>query len=575
MKPSNSKSKDTKDKAVSKSKQYQKSGKWNRSKNNRSKAAYDSSDYKETPASNNLEWHVNDAELLRLSSSLSWSYSTGDLFDITDSIKDPTGLATHPSSKYTLPGIMAFAEVPWIGGMEDEGTYPPATYAANTLLTEMRSRTRIRNTYDAPDVMQKILAMSSIYAGIAWAKRLYATLKMYTYESEYLPNALFAAQHFDPTSLRKDPYAFLGRLNVIISNVNKVYVPKVMPLFEYYTQRYSNYYLEGKSIKDQIYVIYPAVLDYIKVTVGQSTTLVQLEPCMLVPNGGPAIYNANAATNVLFGTQDVTAEQLLDALDFMVSQVVNDSDTPDITGDMQNAFGDANRFIIPQITPDVMAVPFFDEEVLEMLQNSYVSYAAYSFFSKTSGTMPTGGGCTFAIYQDPVSNKIGNRNQINYAHADLARGFADSAPGLLNVHQDPDPAKTCLITRNRTSLTGKINTQSSGAYIVGYVHASGSMLVRYEILWFEADPTTGDPVLTKHQFCSAIAKTAEYPTFPFAKVDVFHYHPTLTIFDDTTGAVTDYFGCLDTIAQIPTSQLLEINRIDMLTALGGYNNFKS
>jgi hypothetical protein len=543
-----------------------KQGNRNRTRKGGKKSNYAKSGYKKTPASNALEWHVNDAELLRLSSSLSWSYSTGDLFDISDGIKDPNGLISHPSSTYTLPGIMSFAEIPWVGGMDDEGTYPPATYAANTLLTEERSRTRVRNTYDAPDIIQKILAMASVYAGIAWAKRLYATLKMYTYESEYLPDALYAAQHFDPSSLRCDPYAFLGRLNVIISNANKIYIPKNMPLFEYYTQRYSNYFIEGKSIKDQIYVIYPAILTYLQTFTANKKAYVELDPCLAVPNDGAATYTANKANGVKSGTKSITGEQLLDALDFMIAQLVNDSDTPDITGDLQNAFGDENRYVIPQITPDVMAVPVFDEEILEMLQNSYVSYRSFDVFKGYSWGADSHH--MFMIYQEPDTNKVGNYNSV--LATDIHRALADATPGLLNVHQDPDPSKTCLITRNRTTTTGYAGSATS---VNLRLHAAGSMLVKYEVFWFEEDTETQLPTLRSHQFCSTVAKTAEYPTFPFAKVDVFHYHPTLTIYTDDTGAVEDYFGALDIIAQIPTSQVLEINRIDMLTALGAYNKF--
>lgn len=308
----------------------------------------DASFYSKTKGSNDISWHSPDTELLKRTASLSWSYQTGEMVQINR----PMVVVPEPENpKYASQGgFCVIRDMPSVGGFGSfDGYQSQPTYnAANSLLTTMRSKTRVRNTYDAPDIMMLMIAMDNIYSAVAFCKRLAATVSMYSYQNHYMPAEMIRAQGIDPEWMAQNQFTFVTQLNVIISEINKIYIPSRMHIFELHNQRFSNYYTEGDSIKDQIYFFTPAFLSQIDYNATADYQSI-VKPIVCLP--GTVTTTDGKITGCTYNSGTIPGNILLMALRQMVTAVIEHDSTADITGDMENAFGPTERFFLSMCDP--------------------------------------------------------------------------------------------------------------------------------------------------------------------------------------------------------------------------------
>lgn len=531
-----------------------KSNRSSRRRSNGKRKSYDTSkgEYNKTSATNDVSWRISDMKLRNDAANISWSYQTGDAIPLRGN-----GVGV-PDSAFTLPGIIARCEMLTPGTLE-AGTSNPAKVAANTLLTVMRSKTRVRNTYDAPDIAIKISAMAEIYAGIAFAKRLYSTNLMYSYMNKYLPDALFSAQCIDPTPLKNDSYAFLSRLNRIISIVNTVYIPDRMPYFKMLTQRYGNYYTEGPSIKDQIYVATPGVLK-VEVTEASTDYAGALAPSFITPHD-PAKALTGIQTAAAYGAKNATTDELLNCLEYMINVIINDSDTPDITGDMQNAFGEGNRYVIPMLDAESVSVPIYDEEFLEMFMNSKTYQYSALWYSTYDWANAANNGHRGWVIQQPTSNNLG----LSFSFDTDGKRWASLDSMLLSVHKDPTIDKTVMITRNVDMLYFSEYKVLEDTRYLAMVRAVGVIGLMYRVASYNSN---GELEVTS--MVTDMGDTTVSNFMSAIKADAFHYRPIL-LFGNNLSGISCINGELDIVATISWRDLYEINRLDMLTMLGAFD----
>jgi len=518
--------------------------------------------YPDQKGGNNPAWHSPDAKLLEQSASLSWSYQTGEPIETSSVI----GVG---HSKAKLPGFMVIREKITPGGLNFAGSgrvgnlfQQPATVAANTLLTEMRSRARLRNTYDAPDVIMLELAMANLYGAIIFAKRLAATAKLFAFQNEYIPRDLFTAQGFSWQWFKEHLFDFVSELNVIISEVNKVYVPNRMHFIDLINERWSNYYTEGESVKDQIYIITPAMfsaISYLPTTDWASC----LEPVMIMPGkwSGVARNTTTYDANALY-----TGDDLLDTISYMLGMIVNHDSTPDITGDMMNCFGDGERFIMPACDPTIPAIPVFNEEILETIHNLKVSSAVTSAYLTYAGA--TDAATTkFKTIQLPTTNEVGEYNQFVVASNLLPLADYESKFKLLDVHKDPNPYKTMEITRMRNNILAYGTDANIGDFVA---------------LEFGAELICGVDYYTRKASDGALLRVGVGMTLDQAQSNwylyigtmaPFHYRHQVLAINSATGVAPDdvwYFGETDEFTELPDKYQRNMNRISLMTLLGAY-----
>lgn len=534
----------------------------------------DSKFYAKTKGSNALAWHTPDMELLRRSAELSWAYQTGELLAMNTPIYGPNSGQPQMTGQAGVIVIHDHISIGGAGYLTDTQKLAvsqlPSYNAANTLLTEMRSRARLRNTYDAPDVFMINMAMANIYAGVILAKRLAGTVRMFTYKNTYLPEVLIQAQGFNPDWFKANQFRFVTELNILISEINKVYIPNRMHIFELINERFSNYYSEGTDIKDQLYVITPAFLSIFDPN-GSANWASQISPYMCMPGkmlnyglpgqGGVTQYDL---------TGQYTGDDLLHALRRMLENVLMDSTTADITGDMANCFGESERFYLPFADPSAIVTPVFDEEILETIHNMSWSRAvseAYWNFDNQGGVAKE----DFKIIQDPVDNRIGTWDAYGMSDSTFkqAQLEAESAFRILDVHKDPSPEKTFAITRLR-NITG-MRTVAGSTIWTQIIF--GSDLICGVDFWYFTD-NNGALSLIRRGYLQTYNYTSTTDVGDEIRLSPFHYRPMrLPVNNAGTRTQTWPTGESDIFAQIGDSMTIEnMNRISLLTLLGAYNN---
>lgn len=206
---------------------------------------------------NDPSWYGTSPELIRDSASIPFSWPVGTSFNVDDG--------------YTIdsvPGIMALSVQSGIGGCYTEND--AVNVASSAIYTYVRHANSGHSNYDAPDLMMYLLAMSSIYSFITWCQRNLAALNTFDQRNRYIPKGILKANSVDYESLRDNQANFRFWLNTFITKVSSLVVPNVMPIFQRLAFLYANIYIDGPTIKDQLYMYVPHGLTWTKFSLDSS-----------------------------------------------------------------------------------------------------------------------------------------------------------------------------------------------------------------------------------------------------------------------------------------------------------------
>lgn len=526
--------------------------------------------YAKTKGSNALAWHTPDPELLHRTATIPWSFQTGELVDTNRTLVAPLG--EWSSSYASVPGFCVLRDVMSVGGFGQWSYGNQPTYtAANSLLTTMRSRTRVRNTYDAPDVMMLMIAVDNIYGTVAWFKRLAATVNMFTYQNHYLPRDIIKAQGVDPDWLMANSYAFVTQLNVIISEINKIYIPSRMHLFELHNSRFSNYYTEGSSIKDQIYFFTPAFLSIIDYNATEDYQSM-VKPLLCLPGEWQTDENGRIIGTKYNHDSLVTGDVLLAALRQMLNAIIEHDSTADITGDMENAFGSGDKWVLSMCDPNSVAAPIFDEEILETIHNTSILYgprALYQNYNTIGQSMPKP---YFCVVQDVNTNRIGMWDRYYLQKNNSVRAIvnAEASFNIIDVHKDPSPEKTFEIMRLRSVVSYMTEDDNNIVYDIEF---GADVIVNFEV--YDYHYVDGVRTVAWHGFDTITPVDGVNDRRKILAIAPFHYSPMLKVTGSNYVATTNawFLGETDIYSMIPDLDFVEnMNRLSLLTLLGAYNN---
>jgi hypothetical protein len=343
-----------------------------------------------------------------------------------------------------------------------------------------------------------------------------------------------------------------------------------MHLFELINERFSNYYIEGDDIRDQIYVITPAFLNMFDTT-GQGGVS-QVKPCMCIPG---KILNSGTVGTGAVTQYDLysryTGDQLLNMLRRMLENVLADAATADITGDMANAFGESDRFYLPMADPMAVVTPVFNEEILEMIHNmswsEAVSNEFHNFYNQASVEKPV-----FKILQDPVDNRIGSYDCFEYLAANTNLIQAEIDHKIIDVHKDPDPQKTFAVTRMRNKTW--VKTIDSADPTKMYVNVIFAVDLVCEVSYVRVEMVNGNPAMTTTAVNMLLAPDNGTINVALVGLEAFHYRPLRAYVDSTQlkRVACWVLGETDIWAQIDDSMLRTGNQISLMSLLGAYNN---
>lgn len=487
---------------------------------------------------NDIGWHAKSKQLLTDSACIPWSYSTGRGLNRNH-------LASHTTmgaSLFRVPGICALRTVivPGVSSNQSDAI----NIAAQALYTDIRSQLKSANAYESSDVMIYMTAMAEIKAMIAFIRRILGTTLNYSFMNAYLPDKLIQAQGVSPTAIHNNFASYRSRANQIIAKASQIWWPKG---FDYVTRaewEYSNYYTEGSSIKDQIYMFTPGL--FRKFTYDSSRDYAgKLEPCIKFTASTPH-----------------TMDEVLNALSDMIDAVVGDSDFQNIAGDLFNRYGAGGVETFSLIPDSYIVNPVFSYEVLQQIQNARCLYIVKELFDMfTPGQyFPY-----FDVSQDETNNILVVDNRVN-SRVTTADGkrlvINDLYDPILTVDKDPSDEKTMLITRCLNSFTSAELTDDGDALVYD-VRWEAAMELVVGIEFFGIDPASN--TLEQYRFSSSVMSLTAYA---LGIVSNFHYHPLLSVSYSSGGkyAPSPYLiGSIDIYSVISPEQLKDMNRVDLMS----------
>lgn len=494
--------------------------------------------YKKEKGGNDLSWHAKSAQLLNDSSNIPWSYASG--------LPIRTNSGALDGNSYLLPGIQTIKTV-MVPGVGKKAT-DAVNVAAQAIYTRIRRDLKSANNYDPADVMIYIMAMAEVLACISWCSRAYATTMAWSFESVYTPDALLRCQGLDPDSFHNHGAEFRSRLNQTIAKASQIWFPKGFDYLSRARWEYANYYSEGKSIKDQIYMFVPGL--FRKFTLLESADY----------SGGlvPFTYIPEPSQTLL------TWEDMVAILDEMIEAIVGDSDFHNIAGDLFNCFGAGAVETFSLIPEDVVTVPLFNYEVLEQMMNVTCLPQIHDIYYHYSNSNNRDG--FFSIYQDENVAKIVVPNQFNTdlvssAITDSEWYAAATHNKVLTVHEDPNPAKTMLITRLCNTVE-HISTDEYGKWLYEG-DAACEWIIGINIYYYDTlknlqwDTWKSFMFFSNTDFIRALARKG-----------AFHYSPMVAGVK-TAPSGQDvypwYHGEQDIVAVISNEQIRDMNRVDLMS----------
>lgn len=511
------------------------------------KSSVGSKDYSEekpVEGGNDISWHKHFPELSEQATAIPWSWAIGKPVNLPNpAVVGGEPIDGHPivvNDKYNIAGVCS-VRVVLTPGTGDEPT-DAVNIAAQAMYTDIRRMLKSANQYDQSDVMIYILGVGEVMAYISWCTRLFTTTMLYSHQNVYLPDRLLKMQGVDPEDFHNHYLEFLSRINQLIAKASQIYIPKGFDYLERLRWIFANYYSEGDSIKDQIYMFTPQM--FRKFTMYDETDYAgALVPEVWIPS--------STDPNLLKWTD------ICDHLNNMIDALVGDSDFQNIAGDLMNRYGETGVMtfsLIPQDSVVSIIGGTAAYEVLEQIQNSRVlPFAQFMLNDKENDV--------WIVKQNEKRNLIEAGARFVKTYTDAQDSWVDEtafnlAELPLTVHENPNPDKTMLITRDHNTVTD-ITVDKANHTITFKIEAACEILTGYEIMTILKDGSERNEHFSN--------MTSIFAADGLATISPFHYFPTVKIYDPQNRDVVGVHWNADITAPVTPEQLKDMNRVDLMS----------
>lgn len=310
---------------------------------------------------NDPNWYAVNPSILRDAASYPYARPTGLPIYFDPVIKPtPTGSANPVTeiSPTVVPGIMTFHWCPTVGGANS--AVDAVNIAANSIYSFVRHANSGHSNYDAPDLMNYILAMDSAYSFYAHMVRIYGLMNNYALMNKYTPQAILWALGADFENLQSDMANFRAYINQYAYRLSSL----AMPSDIYYITRHiwmnENVYMDAETPKAQYYAYVQDVFMFW--LEGSGDVLGQLyfsnipTTTRTTTSGGRAFNLSTLSDYISFGNK-------------LLNPIIGSEDMNIMSGDILKAFGEGALFKVLPISETYFISPVYNQEVLSQMEN--------------------------------------------------------------------------------------------------------------------------------------------------------------------------------------------------------------
>lgn len=384
---------------------------------------------------NDVSWYAANPQLLADAASLSF----GNPLGITYTLRATQDIGSTELKDYDFaaPGLMSM-NVALCPGYANTWT-DPVNIAARNLYSFVRHANSGHSNYDAPDLMNYLLAADSVYSMWAFLVRTYGLLRAYSIYNRYWPRAVVESAGLDFDDLSANMADFRYQINQFAVKASSLCVPKDLTMFARHTWLFSNVYLDDPGVKGQTFVFNPAYFYKYTITVNNVT----LEPQLLQNKEG------------------LTYKNLIDMANDILDAMLVNEDMNIMSGDILKAYGMEKLWRLSSIAEDYIVLPVYNAEVNYQIHNATVFEVSDSDLTgwRISQDMTEGPNRGCLIFKPTVT-------------AD-AQSVGSLYPCILDMPMDtPTPADVMVATRlaamgtRTTADATKIQIQIFGTEIV-------------------------------------------------------------------------------------------------------------
>lgn len=336
---------------------------------------------------NDPAWWNRHADLARTAGNLNFTYPAGYAMNLNN----PLFEQTPSKGAFTVPGIMAINLWPTYGNSTDGSS--AINLSSFKTYAFMRSQNSGARNYEAPDLTLYMMAAVEIFSAINWVQRIYRLARTYTFENVYLPKAVFDLERIDYDDVARQLARFDFEINLRIDKARQLLIPNTMPIANRRSWLYKDIFIEGTSVKDQMYFLTPSGFGMFELDEDGAGSLRNIE-----------LYQWRHAHGYDSGW---TVDALFEFIDELISAISTQEDFLIMAGDIYKAYGDAGIVKLDNFSGEgfVALEPIFSIEMLEQIAN------ANAFLPGTSDqnwnphiVNYLGGICRSRIKQDPTKS---------------------------------------------------------------------------------------------------------------------------------------------------------------------------
>lgn len=507
------------------------------------------SDRSMTKGMNDVSWYTRNPNLSAAAAQIPFPYRPGMTLHLTDS----AAITGAP----VIPGVMSLRWLPSVG--HSGSATDPASIAAKEIYAKVRSAFSGSLDADAPDFIMYLMALDSIYAYIAWLKRVFRTLNAYTPDNYQTPEALLLAMGIPATAiptLREDKMQLWQAINTLVLSSRKFTCPALMDVMNRHYWLSDNVYTDAASANAQFYLFTPEGLyNYAEVAIPgdeNGNTAAGLE---YVPLYNQSLQPWTVRGLLLYGTN-------------MIDRLVAWDDAYTISGYLKRAYEGAPSFIVEEIGYDATLEPVYSEEVLTQIENSRTILGGVGLdYTKVK------------VAQNPLDNTVRFNPMFAYRYLkfdDSAVSVAvENSKHILSMRSDaPTAADNIIATRLHAINTLMPASGSTPAY------ANVTCATEIPLCWtiHSYSQETGkayegviEPILTLYK--SATGAEFGKTLNRLALMSQFDWAPIINInyVDENDKYHQILFGDVHNVTVVDKAVLANINRVCLFSEFNAFN----
>lgn len=256
----------------------------------------------------------------------------------------PSGVSTAMD---TMPSVMRINYAANYGSFKEETA--AVNIAARAMFAYVRKRNRGGVNYESADLMTYFMAVDQIVTMMAELKRDLSAVSRYELMNRTFPAALASACGFDVQDASKNFAAYVARFNILVDKFNRQFaVPKSFNLFRRRDYLASNIFIDGTSIRSQLYVF--KLAGYYAWT-------------GTIEGGSSLTWTAFPSST----TQ--TLDKIITDLDTAMSNLIAEQDIAIMCGDIVNAYENAEIFQMAPYQFGQSIEPVYNPDLLQQVEN--------------------------------------------------------------------------------------------------------------------------------------------------------------------------------------------------------------